>query len=287
MEPSGGDLAAKRSNIAASADAGEDRLSGLPDYILVLILLRLPTSAAAQTSLLSRRWRHVWALLPELRFPFFPEPLSFRDALDAHKVPLRYLLVEDEDASAGSLGAWLPAAARRVSGLFAIVNADHRRSAREEEEIGAQRGAFEIPCFQKATSIRLHDIGSYQYLMGNMAVFPDLTFLYLGIFANGHAFGASSFHILKMCTGLRRLVLGFCDPTELELKSAEFNCNHTVPQDDSLLLPLFFKNQTASEPTILVGQENLDHYEVNTGKKRAKMALMKQRNSAIDLGENR
>ncbi|CAL5062266.1 unnamed protein product [Urochloa decumbens] len=52
------------------ADAMDtDCISGLPDELLHDILLRLEsTRAAARTSVLSRRWRHVWAHLPELIF---------------------------------------------------------------------------------------------------------------------------------------------------------------------------------------------------------------------------
>ncbi|KAK8704336.1 hypothetical protein V6N13_047963 [Hibiscus sabdariffa] len=48
-------------------DAG-DRISRLPDDIVVFILSRLPTKVAARTSLLSRRWRWVWTSLPRLEF---------------------------------------------------------------------------------------------------------------------------------------------------------------------------------------------------------------------------
>ncbi|KAE8679510.1 hypothetical protein F3Y22_tig00111398pilonHSYRG00045 [Hibiscus syriacus] len=40
----------------------------LPDDVLVLIISCLPTKVAAKTSLLSRRWRSVWTLLPRLEF---------------------------------------------------------------------------------------------------------------------------------------------------------------------------------------------------------------------------
>ncbi|TVU41458.1 hypothetical protein EJB05_14977, partial [Eragrostis curvula] len=117
MEQHGGEIAAMRPNPTSSdADAGEDRLSALPDDILVLILLRLGTSDAGQTSVLSRRWRVVWALLPELTFPHAREPNRIRDALQAHQSSLLCLSVEIQSASLDSVAAWLLVAARRLAG---------------------------------------------------------------------------------------------------------------------------------------------------------------------------
>jgi hypothetical protein len=154
----GGDSAARSARLssddAAAAAAGVDRLSTLPDDVLVLILLKLSTRAAAQTSVLSHRWRRIWALLPVLCFTFPTEPHRLRDALDAHEVFVRALLVRADGATPESLAVWLPAAARRVSGDLTIFS--HGAVQDEEEEQAAQRGAFELPCFEKATSISLY-----------------------------------------------------------------------------------------------------------------------------------
>ena len=43
-----------------------DSISNLPDVILQHILCYIPTKLAISTSLLSRRWRHVWCDIPSL-----------------------------------------------------------------------------------------------------------------------------------------------------------------------------------------------------------------------------
>ncbi|KAF8669207.1 hypothetical protein HU200_051537 [Digitaria exilis] len=48
---------------------GVDRISSLPDDLLHMVLLRLQsTPDAVRTSVLSRRWRRVWAQVPEISF---------------------------------------------------------------------------------------------------------------------------------------------------------------------------------------------------------------------------
>ncbi|OEL32802.1 hypothetical protein BAE44_0006180, partial [Dichanthelium oligosanthes] len=52
-----------------AAEDGSDRISRLPDDLLLDILAHLCCArAAAHTSLLSRRWRGLWRHLPELSF---------------------------------------------------------------------------------------------------------------------------------------------------------------------------------------------------------------------------
>ncbi|TVU40537.1 hypothetical protein EJB05_14004, partial [Eragrostis curvula] len=160
----GGDVAAERSKASDGDDAGggedRDRLSALPDDVLVLILLHLDTKNAARTSVLSRRWRRVWTLLPELRFGIVRQSQHLWDALSVSDVPLRYLLVGAlVDPSPQSLASWLLTAARRVSGELILINFVTERNAEDsDEEEATERGAFELPCFEKATSISL-DLG--------------------------------------------------------------------------------------------------------------------------------
>ncbi|XP_010448286.1 PREDICTED: F-box/FBD/LRR-repeat protein At4g26340-like [Camelina sativa] len=45
-----------------------DRISQLPDDLLLRILSRVPTRNVVATSLLSQRWRFLWMLVPKLRF---------------------------------------------------------------------------------------------------------------------------------------------------------------------------------------------------------------------------
>ncbi|KAL6647718.1 hypothetical protein ACP70R_015155 [Stipagrostis hirtigluma subsp. patula] len=158
MEPTGGDgdgeIAAKIAN--PSSSGGEDRLSALPDEIIVLILLHLPTAEAARTRVLSRRWRRIWPLLPELRFPEAPEPPQrLRAILEAHEAALRYLHVGTRGAAPDPLAAWLPAAARRLTGCLVLQNVDLGQNA---EGDGEAEAALELPCFERATAISL-DLG--------------------------------------------------------------------------------------------------------------------------------
>jgi len=47
--------------------------------------------------------------------------------------------------------------------------------------------------------------------MEDMKVLPDHEVLYLNVLASGHSFGASSYHVLTMCDGIRMQVLRLYD----------------------------------------------------------------------------
>ena len=75
------------------------------------------------------------------------------------------------------MAAWLPAAARRLSGRFVFINEDAAKEGGEEEE-EEQGGAFELPCFGKATAIYL-GLRSLGVAMPQAGIFARLTELSL------------------------------------------------------------------------------------------------------------
>ncbi|XP_066334700.1 uncharacterized protein [Miscanthus floridulus] len=81
------------------------------------------------------------------------------------------------------------------------------------------------------TLVYLQVIMNCDYMMEDMAVLPDITFLSLMVMANGHALEASAFHVLRLCTGITKLMLLFV-PTRSELEA------QTVCTSDCICLQL-------------------------------------------------
>jgi hypothetical protein len=54
----------------STATVAIDRISNLPDDILIHILSFLPTKQAFLTSLLSKRWKHLWCYVPDVELEF-------------------------------------------------------------------------------------------------------------------------------------------------------------------------------------------------------------------------
>ncbi|CAD6227027.1 unnamed protein product [Miscanthus lutarioriparius] len=188
LEPCGGgggdgEVSTKRAKLSTGASTGagsEDRLSALPDDILVLILRCLSTCGATQTSVLSRRWRRVWALVPTLCFRYTPDTRQIGPALEAHETALLRLSVLTRDAAPDSVSAWLAVAARRLSGSLLFHNTVVREWGAQEgdEEEAAQKGAFELPCLERATEVSLH-LGFLVLAVPPAGVFARLCELYL------------------------------------------------------------------------------------------------------------
>ncbi|TVU40432.1 hypothetical protein EJB05_13897, partial [Eragrostis curvula] len=177
MDQSNGEQASKRSKPAAGAgDGGEDRLSALPDDVLLLILRRVGGPAAAgRTSVLSRRWSRLWTLLQDLHFHFLPAN-RIAAALRAHRVNLRSLVVLELDADAASVAAWLPLAATRLAGDMLIFNtAVGRPNAAAYVD---ERGMFQLPCLGNATAVGLN-LGFLSVALPPAGVFARLAELFL------------------------------------------------------------------------------------------------------------
>ncbi|CAN7131361.1 unnamed protein product [Brassica rapa subsp. narinosa] len=64
----------------------KDRISALPDDLLVQILLFLPTEDAVITMILSKLWRLIWTMIPKL------------DYNDRYKLNLFYVVWKYEDS---------------------------------------------------------------------------------------------------------------------------------------------------------------------------------------------
>ena len=65
LEESSDDRGTKRLKHAPALD---DRISALPDSILLAILSFLPTKGTIKTGVLSKRWAYLWTFTPSLRF---------------------------------------------------------------------------------------------------------------------------------------------------------------------------------------------------------------------------
>ncbi|KAG8080208.1 hypothetical protein GUJ93_ZPchr0007g5630 [Zizania palustris] len=165
-------------------------LSKLPDDILANILDHLEdTHAAARTSVLSRRWRDLWARIPRLFFrnhqphdsSHVSDALAARAARAAAAINLLYVN-SLYSATVDATASWLRIAAPLVSRVLRF----HNRSLVPEETLIQelreamleQRGILELPCFPKATVIWL-SLGFLGLSLPASGVFAALRKLHL------------------------------------------------------------------------------------------------------------
>ncbi|XP_024314595.1 uncharacterized protein LOC112270745 [Brachypodium distachyon] len=133
-----------------------------------------------------RRWSRLWTLLPELRFAPGIDPDSIRAALAAREeasVALCDLVIGLRGASPESFNAWIPVAARSLSGRLLLFEILFQEEYEDEDGDGdgdgdEEEGACELPCFERSTSICL-DLGHLRLIVPPNGVFARLTDLCL------------------------------------------------------------------------------------------------------------
>ncbi|EOA26149.1 hypothetical protein CARUB_v10019585mg [Capsella rubella] len=91
-----------------------DRISELPEDLLLHILSKLPTKDVIATSVLSKQWRFLWTVVPRLEFvsPSKNFAQNVGRCLLSHKAPVLeslHMMVEDtcDEQYIGDIGAWV------------------------------------------------------------------------------------------------------------------------------------------------------------------------------------
>ncbi|KAG2547236.1 putative F-box/FBD/LRR-repeat protein At1g22000 isoform X1 [Panicum virgatum] len=147
-----GGLLRRSTRIRRGGGGGVDRISALPDDMLLHVLARLGCArAAAHTSLLSRRWRGLWARLPELTFhDIGPEPL--RSALAQVARPAGSLIIRFPNHH------WLSSAgiSELLRAIASLAPVDLDVHIFVDVSVRGDADPVELPRFERTTSMTLH-----------------------------------------------------------------------------------------------------------------------------------
>lgn len=218
-QQSGGGSPARLLHPGRSSDSEAievDRISNLPDELLLQVLIGLGSAAeAGRTSVLARRWRLLWTKLDVLIFRGISDPESINDALaQTHCSRSRLSRLEIRFSIRGR-------------GLDAMEVSSLLRAAEEcqPEEFVFDAGGvseeglipFELPCFTRATSMELQTWNRIFVLPPAAALagnFPRLQRLTLSVC------NVNPEDLLRLCPRLRVLHLGcYWMPEEVTLSS--------------------------------------------------------------------
>ncbi|KAL6896725.1 hypothetical protein ACP4OV_007297 [Aristida adscensionis] len=175
----------------------EDRFSALPNDLRLDVLGRLEhrSHTIVRTSVLSSTWRNLWTELREFEFNDI-DPDQLVDTLAQVKPKIKRLFIsfsKDWTLTAVQISSLLRAAHRLEPENF-IFWADTEHSG----------GAFELPCFKRATLIHM-DFQRLEFTLPSSEDFPLLEQLYL---RKGRVdFGA----LLPRCPRLSDLMMDYSD----------------------------------------------------------------------------
>ncbi|XP_021317442.1 F-box/FBD/LRR-repeat protein At2g04230 isoform X4 [Sorghum bicolor] len=215
---------------------GEDRISGLPDELLHDILVRLRCArAAARTSVLSRRWRHVWAHLPELRLDQRRRPtasgLLFLDTIDAalagYSAPtlerLSISIPSNSNAPSSVVGPgariapWLHFAAARVVGELNLFLRAPQTFVVATPEVVGEEAVLELPALSLtkrfdevdeldhlSIDLKWQDVARYESFLNETNKLLKCKSLCISLLWE-HALVPVMWHLLRSCNGTKRL----------------------------------------------------------------------------------
>ncbi|KAJ3688199.1 hypothetical protein LUZ61_017363 [Rhynchospora tenuis] len=160
-----------------------DRISNLPDSLLVEILSWLDAWEAVQTCILSKRWRSLWTFVPYLYFDFadFGDDAEWfnnfvssflrlrDDATNVHTFTLRYSVPRDTDVD-DLVNAWI---------LYAL---DHKVKNLEVDFF--RKRCRHLPdCLFTCASLDSLHLNCYNHIEPHFVCLPKLRFLSLyGVF---------------------------------------------------------------------------------------------------------
>lgn len=163
-----------------------DLISSLPNDLLLNILLHLPhTADAARTSVLSRRWRHIWTHLPKLVLCYGEDvsaqaqqervdaalSLCAAPAIDRIRI---FLDAPVFRVPARRISSWLRCASQRSSGSVEIKLPSSGHVSEDEEE------SVVLPVCERAQAIALVNLGNHKLRIvsaGSAGTFTSLAYL--------------------------------------------------------------------------------------------------------------
>ncbi|KAF8733371.1 hypothetical protein HU200_014978 [Digitaria exilis] len=162
----------------------EDLISGLPDELLhgILVVLRC-ARATARTSVLSCRWRRVWAHLPELHLdePAVSSPDTVDGALADYLAPsldrLAISLPYHDRALAGRAAPWLRFTAERVAGELRLHVPGPRFRFLEAVIPFGEAAELELPACGRAQRLTLFLVVEWHLRLRPGGMFSALTAL--------------------------------------------------------------------------------------------------------------
>ncbi|TVU40451.1 hypothetical protein EJB05_13916, partial [Eragrostis curvula] len=196
MDKSGGEIAgsAKPSYDGAGAGACNDRLSALPD------LHQIPRP--------TRAWRcRLLIAVPKLAEALRAVHLR----LIIHALTLKELKLVD-------CFAWTqPVADISAPQLESLHWRDLQHGSATNHAFLRLLERFQAIVTLQISLIYPKHIGNFQYLMDDIMAFPRLEGLAIYLKNEDHAFGATVFNVLRMCTGLVRFALVLDSDIDLEI----------------------------------------------------------------------